>query len=297
MLGYKLKIPKSIPRAHWACKAWVERYSWQNNNKPNMIEFSVSNSDGRVFLDNNGGSQRIEGRHFNCLVGDGKWRSYAEDGITVEVLSVAISIDGLEYTEGELELEDAADEDCILLPRTVDDEDIDGIENLLYRIIEVHKENSAITNLACGTAALTLMVELDFLVRKSIRARKNRYIHYYVDKTEAIINGRYSERLTLKGVASELGISPNYLSAIFKAAKGMGFTDRLLEVRMRRAEALLAEGKLSVAENSSSLGYDEIGHFRRRFKQYFGISIRDYRCISRELTLYHPKPQRSESQE
>jgi two-component system response regulator YesN len=89
-----------------------------------------------------------------------------------------------------------------------------------------------------------------------------------------------------------MGITPNYLSSIFKASKGISFSDRLLEIRMGKASELLKEGRLSLSELSEAVGYEDIGHFRRRFKQYFGISVKDYGCINKELTLYHAKPQR-----
>ena len=298
VLGYKLRIPGAVPRIKWACKATVERYNWENSNKSNMIELSVCKAEMRTIVHTESNTvQEVEGSSVCCLVGDGKWKSYAEDGITVEVLSVALSFDELSYTEKELDLEDAADENCILLPSMCLDAETDRFENLLYRIVEIHRENSAITNLACGAAALTLMMELDGAVRKRIRVKRDKYIHYYVDKAEAILNKRYSERITVKGVAAELGITPNYLCAIFKSSKGIGFGDRLLEIRMRRAEALIAEGELSDAQIAASIGYEEIGHFRKRFKKYFGVGIRDFRCIGKELTLYHEKPQRSENEE
>ena len=298
MLGYKIKIPESLPKILWACKAHVDRYNWQNNNKSNMIEFSLSNAKRRTLVDvKHNFTETLEGRRFCCLVGDDEWKSYAEDGVVVEVVSVAVAFDELSYSVKELELEDACDESCILLPRILVDGVTERFENILYRIVEQYKENSAMTALACGTAVLTLMLELDAMTRKSIRVKKNKYVHYYVDKAESIINKRFAEKLTLRGVAEELGITPNYLSAIFKSAKGVGFTDRLLEIRMRKAEALINGGELSDGEISASLGFEEIGHFRRRFKQYFGVSIRDWRCISKELTLYHDKPQRKEEVE
>ena len=96
----------------------------------------------------------------------------------------------------------------------------------------------------------------------------------------------------MKEVAEELAISPNYLSALFKSTTGVGFTERLLEIRMKKAAALLGEGKYSESEVATRVGYEETGHFRKRFKQYFGVSVRDYRCINQELTLYHEKPER-----
>ena len=296
MVGYKLQLPKDIPNIIWACKAKVENYNWQNNNKSNMIEFSASKAARRTIVDARCGAEKtVEGEIFGCLVGDGKWKSYAGDDVTVEVLSVAISFDELSYIEKEFDIDDAADEGCILLPHFIEGRDermADCFENILYRIVESHKENCASSALICGANALNLMFELDRTVRKSIKAKNNKYVHYYVDKAESILHKRYFEKITLKNVALELGVTPNYLSAIFKSSKGVGFTDRLLEIRMKKAELLLKEAKLSEAEISSLVGYDEIGHFRRRFKQYFGVGIRDYRCINNELTLYHDKPQK-----
>ena len=53
-----------------------------------------------------------------------------------------------------------------------------------------------------------------------------------------------------------------------------------------------AADNFSLSELSEAVGYEDIGHFRRRFRQYFGISVKDYGCINKELTLYHAKPQR-----
>jgi two-component system response regulator YesN len=169
------------------------------------------------------------------------------------------------------------------------------LEHLFYRIIEAHKERSACAELTCAVTTLRILSELDQTVRQRLSGKRDKYVAYYVNKAESILLRRYAEKLTVKSVAEELSVSPNYLSAIFKASTGVGFTDRLLELRMKKAASLLREGTVPESEIGGLVGYEEQGHFRRRFKQYFGVGIRDYRLIDRELTLYHDKPQKRES--
>jgi AraC-like DNA-binding protein len=61
---------------------------------------------------------------------------------------------------------------------------------------------------------------------------------------------------------------------------------------MKKAEALVLEGSLSVSNIAQAVGFDDESHLRRRFKQYFGISMKEYRLVNKEQTLYHEKPQR-----
>ena len=82
------------------------------------------------------------------------------------------------------------------------------------------------------------------------------------------------------------------LAAIEKNMLGIGFSDRLCELRMNRAKDLILGGHLSIADITQAVGFEDESHLRRRFKQFFGISIKEYRLVNKEQTLYHEKPQR-----
>ena len=295
MYGYKLQKPQAIPKIVWACKSKVEHYSWKNSNKADMIEFAICSSQKRTVVFGDGAPEQAEGNSFYCILGNECCRGYADEGISVEIISVASSFGKLGYIPKRLDIDDAADTECILLPRhltEIPEQTMARLEKLLYQTIEIHKENCAFAETMCAATVLQIMFELDQFVRRSLKSKKDKYIHYYVNKAESILSSRFSEHLTVKGIADELSISPNYLSALFKSSVGIGVTDRLLEIRMKKAAALLTEKGLQESEVASLVGYDEVGHFRRRFKQYYGISIRDYCCINKELTLYHKKPQK-----
>jgi len=297
MFGYQLQKPQKIPKIVWACKTSVEQYRWQNKNKANMIEFSLCRTPRRTLILPERAPELLEGDTFSCMIGDERCESYAEDGVVVEILSVAIAFDQLFYTQKEWDIEDIANRQVLLLPRLqkrMSEQTVTYLETILYRIIESYKEHSAASELMCSSLVLQLMYKLDWIARQGVKVKKDKYVHYYVNKAESILSKRYAQKLTVKSVAEELSISPNYLSAIFKASSGVGFTDRLLEIRMKKAATLLHDEGLHESKVAPLVGYDELGHFRRRFKQYYGVSIRDYCCISKEMTLYHAKPQKKE---
>ena len=136
------------------------------------------------------------------------------------------------------------------------------------------------------------MAILDELARKNLKVKRHKQVNYYALKADSILSRGYAQHITLQSVSAELGITPNYLSAIYKSCTGIGFSDRLCALRMQAAEKMLLAGNVSAADVAQAVGYEDESHFRRRFKQYFGVGIREYCCVNREQTLYHAKPQR-----
>ena len=296
MYGYKLKKPTRLPKIVWACKTMVDRYSWQNSNPPNTIEFSFSRATRRTVNIKDQPPVTLEGDIFICLVGNDAMKSVADEDVAVDIASVAVCFDALSYTAKELDGEDMADHGALLLPLLADGlskQELTSLEQLLYRLTRCYMEHSAASDMTCAAIVLELLSRLDAVARRGSVIKKDKYINYYVAKADSILLHRYAEKLTLKSVAAELGITPNYLSTIYKTSTKKGFSERLCEIRMHRARDLLLGGKLTLFEISQKVGFDDESHLRRRFKQYFGVSVREYACIDKELTLFHDKPQKN----
>ncbi len=295
MYGYKLKKPNGLPRAVWACKTAVDSYSWVNKNKPNMIEFSLCRARKRTLCIEGHGEIELYERSFSCLVGDTHVSSFADEGVSVEISSVAVSFDTLGYEEKSFDLSDFEDTGLLLLPQVaqgLSDGEYCELERLLHRFIHCYMEKSAAAEVECASIVFLLLSKLDSVARRSIRMKKDKYVNYYVMKADNIMLHRFNGKLTQKAVADELGITPSYLSAIYKSSMGIGFSDRLFEIRMNEAERLVSETALTASEIAIAVGFEDESHLRRRFKQYFGTSIKEYRCVSKEQTLYHNKPER-----
>jgi AraC-like DNA-binding protein len=83
--------------------------------------------------------------------------------------------------------------------------------------------------------------------------------------------------LNLTEAAATAFLSPNYLAHLLKNEVGKTFTDLVTERRMERAQELLANTPMRIAEVAHASGFPDEGYFTRRFRQWFGTTPRQYR--------------------
>ncbi len=85
--------------------------------------------------------------------------------------------------------------------------------------------------------------------------------------------------LSLEVVARCQGISPRYLQHLMTSS-GTSFTERVNELRLQRAFALLIEPHGSarrISDIALEVGFSDISHFNRLFRTRFGVSPRGVR--------------------
>jgi two-component system, response regulator YesN len=109
-----------------------------------------------------------------------------------------------------------------------------------------------------------------------------------VQKAVLLINRGYGERLSLRRLASDVGISPYRLSHRFHEVMGISFRAYLLRVRIERAKHLLADGRTSIAEVAQAVGFGDLPRFDKLFKRDTGVTPSTYR--SRHLPTVEGKP-------
>lgn len=91
------------------------------------------------------------------------------------------------------------------------------------------------------------------------------------------VEENYSKEITLKEIASELFYSPNHLGCIFKEETGQTFSEYLNEHRMKRAGQLLKDPTVKTYEVAHLVGYNNANPFIKQFKQYYGLTPREFR--------------------
>jgi two-component system response regulator YesN len=82
---------------------------------------------------------------------------------------------------------------------------------------------------------------------------------------------------TLRGAARVVHLNPQYLSRIFKEATGENFHAYLNRLKMEKAAQLLKQESYLTYEVGAMVGYSNQKNFTRAFKQFFGVSPRQYR--------------------
>jgi AraC-like DNA-binding protein len=102
------------------------------------------------------------------------------------------------------------------------------------------------------------------------------HMREYVDK--AIRN----PGLSLDMVADAFGVSPSFVSKLFKEKGGKNFNQYINEHRIEMAKPILLNLNHTVLEVARQVGYENDVTFRRQFKQITGLTPGAYRMLSVE---------------
>ena len=81
---------------------------------------------------------------------------------------------------------------------------------------------------------------------------------------------------TIERMAANANISTSRLHAVYKAVFGISPKHDLILMRIEKAKQLMQED-MSVTEAAETLGYTNVYHFIRQFKQYTGTTPKQYK--------------------
>ncbi|WP_163504733.1 helix-turn-helix domain-containing protein, partial [Escherichia coli] len=82
------------------------------------------------------------------------------------------------------------------------------------------------------------------------------------------IDSHLTDKISLQDIAAAAGLSRMHFASQFRAATGMRPHDYLLRQRIRRAEHLLSQTDLSLAEIALTVGFRTQAHFTSVFKRF-----------------------------
>lgn len=103
--------------------------------------------------------------------------------------------------------------------------------------------------------------------------------HKNISRVATYISTNYQKNLSLSFLADKYNYSQAYLSRIFKEVTGFNFVEYKNNVRIKEASKLLQQSNLSVTEIASQVGFNNITHFGRVFKEFTGLSPLEYRKV------------------
>lgn len=100
---------------------------------------------------------------------------------------------------------------------------------------------------------------------------------YVVRKILHYLNDNYAQKISLDQIAHNMYLSPVYISKIFKEKTGDSPINYLIRIRLARAKELLDKDAGSIKAIAAAVGYEDVYHFSKLFKKYYGISPMNYR--------------------
>lgn len=111
---------------------------------------------------------------------------------------------------------------------------------------------------------------------KMFDEKKKDYKHHIVHNVKLYIITNVCQKLSLNEVAAAFGISPNYLSSLFKKNAEMGFTDFVNYTKIQKAKELMDGKNFKIYEVSHELGFESAFYFSKVFKKVEGYSPSEY---------------------
>ena len=101
----------------------------------------------------------------------------------------------------------------------------------------------------------------------------------YISQCKDYIRKHYREKISLEVIANSLGISPTYLSHLFRKEVGMCLQDFISKVRVERAANLLIYSDKSLYEIAVYVHFPNQSYFGKMFKRYMNMTPKTYRDI------------------
>jgi two-component system response regulator YesN len=98
-----------------------------------------------------------------------------------------------------------------------------------------------------------------------------------VEQVRGYLRNNYQHPIGLGDAAAQVRRTPAYVSGLFARESGMSLHAYLQELRLTKAQELLGDPRLTVAEIAAATGYASAGWFRHAFKKHVGLSPSEWR--------------------
>ncbi len=93
-----------------------------------------------------------------------------------------------------------------------------------------------------------------------------------------IIQNHYSDHeLYINQIASQVYMTPNYLSLLFKKETGKTIGNYLTEIRLEQSARLLTETNMKLYDISRAVGYTDTNYYSKLFKKHYHLTPAEYR--------------------
>jgi two-component system response regulator YesN len=125
-----------------------------------------------------------------------------------------------------------------------------------------------------------LRAETILMLERMKRAYAEHYSRLEPDTIHRIkqyIEEHSHEDISLEAIGKRVGLSPFYISKMFKEQLGVNYIDFLTECRIEKAKRLMAVPEKSLKEIAFEVGYHDPNYFSKVFKKTSDLSPTDYR--------------------
>ena len=175
------------------------------------------------------------------------------------------------------------EQNSLLLPTVTHAEN--NTEDICHIIDDfVHNQILYKTSKALGaTKFLELLCAIDKCNRKSQNLNMPGEL-LYTNRAKNYIQKNIHTCITQSSIAEHLGISSEYLCAIFKKTEGTTIMRYINKLKLESIKTLMDQENVHLYEAAAMYGYNNPNYVSRLYKQLFGYNITDKPLIYPEIT-------------
>ncbi len=115
------------------------------------------------------------------------------------------------------------------------------------------------------------------LMKKSSETHRNHLEADTIQQVKQYIMDHSHQDISLDTLARKVGLSPIYISKMFKEKQGINYIDFLTECRLEKAKRLMKDSEKSIKEITYEVGYHDPNYFSKVFKKMTNVSPKEYR--------------------
>jgi len=137
--------------------------------------------------------------------------------------------------------------------------------------VAIEQDEAAAAQVSAITLAILMQLWRDLHRRPAVPG------DWRIEALMREISRRAQERWDAAQMAREAGLSESHLTKRFRALTGLSPRQFVIRMRVRLAEALMKDTRLSLAQIADAAGYRDVFFFSRQFKQVKGVAPAAYR--------------------
>lgn len=150
------------------------------------------------------------------------------------------------------------------------------------RITDVFEDGVNINNIVNSVETIvefkTRYIQIIEKVISFLEKKSDLYVRKDIEKIKRFINGHFCDSsISLNMIADTIGLTPAYVSKLFKQELGISYVEYITDLRINRARELLENHNYKIYEIAEMTGYTNTNYFISLFKKHVGVPPAEYR--------------------
>lgn len=168
---------------------------------------------------------------------------------------------------------DKSDKNSLLLPRITKKSPKSHIcQALIDEIIKQHAL-APDDKIRCAGLFIRLLTELDNINREALIPDYTST--RYTEQIKSYIYENIRNKIVQRDIARKLGITPEYLCAVFKKSEGISVITFANRIKLERIKELMDKENIPLCKAAEFYGFSDPNYVSRLYKKYFRINITD----------------------